>query len=75
MPDPRNADILVGYQAQGTRGRDLVEGTTQVNILPPYVVYAVHGDLRASEALATRIRAELGWLAVVPRDGERVLLG
>lgn len=109
LPDPRNAIVLVGYQAQGTRGRDLVEGATQVKMHgryvpvraevtqvdgfsvhadadeiigwlagaphPPDVVYAVHGELRASEALATRIRAELGWLAVVPRDGERVLLG
>jgi len=35
----------------------------------------VHGEQRASEALTARIRAELGWLAVNPRDGERVLLG
>ena len=37
MFDPRNANILVGYQAQGTRGRDLVEGTTQVKMHGRYV--------------------------------------
>ena len=109
LPDPRNAIALVGYQAQGTRGRDLVEGATQLKMhgryvpvraeviqvdgfsvhadagdligwlagMPtaPEVVYVVHGEPRGSEALAGRIRAELGWLAVVPRDGERVRLG
>ncbi len=109
MPDPRNAIVLVGYQAQGTRGRDLVEGATQLKMhgryVPvraevaqvdgfsvhadaeellgwlaaaprvPDVVYVVHGELQASHGLAGRIRAELGWLAVVPRDGERVRLG
>jgi metallo-beta-lactamase family protein len=109
LPDARNAIVLVGYQAQGTRGRDLVEGTTQLKMHgryvpvraevaqvdgfsvhadadelvgwlagapnPPDVVYVVHGEQRASEALTARIRAELGWLAVNPRDGERVLLG
>ncbi len=109
MPDPRNAIVLVGYQAQGTRGRDLVEGATQLKMhgryVPvraevaqvdgfsvhadaeellgwlaaaprvPDVVYVVHGEPQASQGLAGRIRAELGWLAVVPRDGERVRLG
>ena len=109
LPDPRNSIVLVGYQAQATRGRDLVEGSTQLKMHgryvpvraevaqvdgfsvhadadelvgwlagaphPPDVVYVVHGEQRASEALTARIRAELGWLAVTPRDGERVLLG
>ena len=39
------------------------------------MVYVVHGEPRASDALAARIRAELGWTAVVPRVGERVRLG
>ena len=109
LPDPRNAIVLVGYQAQGTRGRDLVEGATHLKMhgryVPvraeviqvdgfsvhadadeligwlaaaahtPDVVYVVHGEPRGSDALAARIRTELGWLAVVPRDGERVRLG
>jgi metallo-beta-lactamase family protein len=37
-------------------------------------VYLVHGEPSASQALAARIRAELGWVAVVPRDGEIVRL-
>lgn len=41
---------------------------------PPRAVYVVHGEPRASEALAQRIRDELDWCAVVPRFQERVRL-
>jgi metallo-beta-lactamase family protein len=100
--------LLVGYQAVGTRGRDLAQGAQAVKIhgeyvpvraeiveidgfsvhadadellawlgsapQPPRVVYVVHGEPAASAALAGRIGSELGWLAVVARDGERVLI-
>ncbi len=42
---------------------------------PPQVCYVTHGEQAASEALAGRIRDELDWCAVVPRPGERVLVG
>jgi metallo-beta-lactamase family protein len=108
LPDPRNAVVLVGYQAEATRGRDLVEGAAQLKMhgeyipvraevaqiegfsvhadaddllawvagapQPPGVVYVVHGEPPASQALAARIRGELGLLAVVPVDGEKVRL-
>ena len=41
---------------------------------PPQAVYVVHGEAGSSQALADRITDELGWLAVVPRLGERVRL-
>ncbi len=108
LPDPRNVVVLTGYQAVGTRGRQLQEGARQVKIHgryvpvraeivdvpdfsvhadsdelcawlasapePPEVVYVVHGEPDSSEALAVRIRDELGWSAVVPKRGERVRL-
>jgi metallo-beta-lactamase family protein len=40
----------------------------------PDVVYVVHGEADSSDALARRISQELGWVAVVPRDGEMVRL-
>lgn len=40
----------------------------------PDTVYVVHGERRASEALAGRIRTELGWTVAVPHLGERVRL-
>jgi len=108
LPGRDNAVVLVGYQAEGTRGRDLVEGATSVKIhgqyvvvraevvavdgfsvhadadellawigsapQPPEVVYVVHGEPAASATLAERVRDELGLLAVVPSDGEKVTL-
>jgi metallo-beta-lactamase family protein len=41
---------------------------------PPPTCYVVHGEPDASAALATRITTDLGWCAVAPRLGERVLL-
>ncbi len=108
LPDHRSTVLLVGYQAVGTRGRDLAEGATELKMhgryvpvraevvavpgfsvhadaaellawlrsMPgvPEVAYVVHGEPEASWALAGRIRDELGWMSVTPRDGERVRL-
>lgn len=41
---------------------------------PPQATYLVHGETEGSEALRDRIDRELGWTAVVPRSGERVLV-
>jgi metallo-beta-lactamase family protein len=41
---------------------------------PPTTVYLVHGEPPAAEALHERITTQLGLNAVVPTDGERVLL-
>ncbi len=40
----------------------------------PSATYLVHGEPDGSQALRDRIDRELGWTAVVPRSGERVLV-
>lgn len=40
---------------------------------PPDTVYLVHGEQRASAALAERLSGMPGWCAVVPHEDERVL--
>ncbi|GIJ48150.1 MBL fold metallo-hydrolase [Virgisporangium aliadipatigenens] len=41
---------------------------------PPHTCYVVHGEPAAAAALTARIRHDLGWCAVVPELGERVLV-
>ena len=108
LPDARNTVVITGYQAEGTRGRTLLQGAPHVKMHgryvpvaaevvdvpdfsvhadadeiiswlasaqePPRTVYVVHGEPRASAALARRIRSELGWCTVAPTYGEQVLL-
>jgi metallo-beta-lactamase family protein len=107
LPDPRNTVIVVGFAAEGTRARDLVDGARALKMYgtyvpvraevvnvpafsahadaaeiiewlrqapPPSAAYLVHGEPDGSEALRDRIDRELGWTAVVPRSGERVLV-
>jgi metallo-beta-lactamase family protein len=108
LPDRRNCVVLTGFQADGTRGRQLAEGARHVKIhgryvpvraevvvvpdfsvhsdaqetlawlagapRPPRTVYVVHGEPRSSASLARSISDELGWTAVVPSYGERVLV-
>lgn len=40
----------------------------------PEIVYAVHGESDASEAMCARLETELDLLAVVPHQGERVVV-
>jgi metallo-beta-lactamase family protein len=110
--DARNAVVLVGFQAPGTRGAALADGERVIKALgryvsvrarievfhglsvhadaddlvtwlagptgaeppPPSVCFVVHGQPTASAALARRLHDDLGWLAVVPDDGELVRL-
>jgi metallo-beta-lactamase family protein len=38
---------------------------------PPRQTFIVHGEPRAQEALAAKIREELGWTVAIPAQGER----
>lgn len=72
LPDARNTVVLVGFQAAGTRGRQLLEGATELKMLGRYVPvrarivdlpqYSVHAD--ASELV--------DWVAAAPREPRAV---
>jgi metallo-beta-lactamase family protein len=108
VADPRNCVVLTGYQAEGTRGRQLLAGERHLKMYgryvpvraeivqvpdfsvhadadelvawvasaeePPRTVYVVHGEPASGAALARRLEGELGLVAIVPREGERVVL-
>jgi metallo-beta-lactamase family protein len=70
LGDERNTVILVGYQAEGTRGRRLLEGEPTIKLLGRYIgvraqivnvpAFSVHSD--QAETLA--------WLRTAPRAPE-----
>ncbi len=106
LSDPRSTVLIIGYQAEGTLGRQLYRGDKRVDVLgervdvraritsigaysahadqeklvrwvreaahPPGRVFCTHGEEGASAALATRLSADAGVRADVPRLGETV---
>ena len=108
LPDPKNSVVLTGFQASGTRGRDLIDGRRHIKVKGQYVpvqaeivqdrefsghadqselldwvralepkpemVYLIHGELPAAEALEEKIEDELGIPAVIPHLNEKILL-
>jgi len=72
LPDHRNTVLIVGFAAEGTRARDLANGARVIKIHGEYV--PVHAEPSAAAALRDRIDRELGWTAVVPALGERVVI-
>lgn len=71
LPDEQNTLLLVGYQAEGTRGRDLVQGKTELKIFGEQVpvrakVEQVHG--LSAHADADEILRWLGSFERAPRS-------
>ena len=108
LPDPKTTVLFVGFQAEGTRGRTLQDGKTEIKMLgelvqvrakvktidgfsahadqkeilrwlgnfkkAPEKTFVIHGEPRASEALAALIQHNLKWSTEVPRNGETIVL-
>ena len=74
LPDHRNTVILVGYQAEGTRGRALFDGARSVKMLGRYIpvraeivnvpAFSVHADQRET----------LDWLRSAPRPPDTTFI-
>jgi metallo-beta-lactamase family protein len=70
LPDPKNTVVLVGYQADGTRGRALRDGAKAVKIFGRYVGVAaevVDAPGFSAHADGPEILAWLAQLATPPR--------
>jgi metallo-beta-lactamase family protein len=72
LPDPRNTVILVGYQAEGTRGRRLLQREPEIKMLGRYV--PVKAEVANIDAFS--VHADQGeiiqWLRSAPRRPEMV---
>ena len=70
LPNPRNTVLLVGFQAAGTRGRQLLDGITTVKIHGQQVTVQAHIDQIGSmsaHADSTEILRWLGGFTAPPR--------
>ena len=74
LPDEKNTVIFVGYQAQGTKGRRLVEGEDKIKIHGEWVPVKAH----ISKVSGLSAHADAGelmiWMERRERDPEQVVL-
>jgi metallo-beta-lactamase family protein len=74
LPDARNAVLLVGYQAEGTRGRQLLEGDRSLRIFRQDI--RVRAEIVNVDAFSAHADADelLDWLRALARPPRRVFL-
>lgn len=67
LPDPRNTVLFVGFQAAGTRGRQLVDGAQHVKMYGQYV--PVHARIEKIDGMSSHADAGeiVRWLRTFPR--------
>lgn len=74
LPDERNLVLLVGYQAEGSRGRRLLEGASSIRIhgeqVPVRAKVAALGGLSAHADQGELLR----WMASIQRPPQRTFL-
>lgn len=68
LPDRRNAVVLTGFQAEGTRGADLARGTRSIKIFGSYV--PVRAEVEVIEGFSVHADADeiLGWLGTATSE-------
>lgn len=72
--DPKHAVLLVGYQAEATRGRKLLEGAKDLKIYGKYV--AVGAQIATIDRLSAHAdqRALLGWIDKLEQKPDMIFL-
>jgi metallo-beta-lactamase family protein len=74
LPDPKNTVIFVGYQAEGTKGRRLVEGEQEIKIHGKWI--PVKAAIRQVSGLSAHADVDemIVWLSRREREPETVCL-
>ncbi|HJU43828.1 MAG TPA: MBL fold metallo-hydrolase [Vicinamibacterales bacterium] len=74
LPDPRNSVLFVGFQAAGTRGRQLVDGAQHVKIFGQHV--PVHARIEKIDGMSAHADAGeiIRWLRTFPRPPKMTYL-
>lgn len=73
LPDRNSSVVLVGYQAEGTRGQRLLSGEDSIKIHGEF--WPVAADVASVPAFSVHAdRSELlDWMATAPRDPDRMV--
>lgn len=74
LPDGRNTVIFVGFQAEGTRGRRLLDGEKEIRIFGEMVPVSAHIERLDNLSAHADSREILRWLGEFKRAPETVFL-
>lgn len=74
LPDPASSVVLVGFQAEGTRGRALLDGARELKMLGQYV--RVRADVVGLSSFSVHADADelMAWLRTAAREPRGVFV-
>lgn len=74
IDEPSTTILLVGYQAEGTRGRQLLEGAHEIRFFGKY--YSVKASIKSIESLSAHADQQdlLDWMSTIKNVPEEVFL-